>query len=397
MEDKDKRTLGYQPDIDYIEDYMSEYVNEEIEPESITDIDDLIDNTIHLVIEDNIVNIINLLSGMPDKIQTAVNQVFKPIYNEWYNDLRYRDYPQRIPDPDTPIIKPGVPDGTTPEPGEPDDPYRPPGIVLPPISGYDPNPDPIPDDIIGGSPGTILPGIINPEPYEPSFYIPDPDDDIIEPYVPEPVIVAPGDNNDFFDFDVPFIVEYEELLEKDIIDLEYSKNFLELIQYYTNRLNDILSVYTMGQYTAYAASKNAQDLIFILQNISINDVDVETNYRHLIDTGLRNEVIGNNKLDFAIKNFPLESSLYHLKNFKTAYNLRVRYSQEENMSSDNGGSMSNSMLKGAKALSSNKYDNAYINLYKYLNSSVKVLEDVFKNLNLGLKSKETLIKKGGRK
>ena len=53
------------------------------------------------------------------------------------------------------------------------------------------------------------------------------------------------------------------------------------------------------------------------------------------------------------------------------------------------------MLKGMLELYNSKYDNAYINLYKYLNSSLDVLEDVMRTLITGLKSKETIIKKGG--
>jgi hypothetical protein len=40
-----------------------------------------------------------------------------------------------------------------------------------------------------------------------------------------------------------------------------------------------------------------------------------------------------------------------------------------------------------------KYEDAYINYYKYLNSSLSTLEDFFKEILTGLKTKSTINKK----
>ena len=159
----------------------------------------------------------------------------------------------------------------------------------------------------------------------------------------------------------------------------------------------MLCNHTANQFSAYATASMDRDFIFLLNDVTLDDVDVEKDYKHLIDVALRNEVIGNNKLDFSLNTFPVESTLYHIKNLKTSHTLRKRYAEQNILSSDSGGSLSNSFLRGMKASYNKKYQTAYINLYKYLNSQTKVLEDVFKTLDTCLRAKETLIKKGGYK
>jgi hypothetical protein len=85
-----------------------------------------------------------------------------------------------------------------------------------------------------------------------------------------------------------------------------------------------------------------------------------------------------------------------MKSFKAAYELRLRYEKEQ-MSASNtqADTMSNRMLTGLREDTNKKYDNAYINLYKYLNSSTAVLDDVLNTNLVSIKAKETLLKKGG--
>ena len=59
--------------------------------------------------------------------------------------------------------------------------------------------------------------------------------------------------------------------------------------------------------------------------------------------------------------------------------------------------MNNNILKGMQASYDQKYDIAYTNLYKYMNSSLDILEDVTNTELAGLKARRTLIEKGGIK
>jgi hypothetical protein len=59
--------------------------------------------------------------------------------------------------------------------------------------------------------------------------------------------------------------------------------------------------------------------------------------------------------------------------------------------------MSNNILKGMKISYDQKYDVAFANLYKYLNSSLDILEDALNTDLAGMRAKRTLIEKGGIK
>ena len=58
-------------------------------------------------------------------------------------------------------------------------------------------------------------------------------------------------------------------------------------------------------------------------------------------------------------------------------------------------SLSNTVLKGARQSYDKQYEDTYIDLFKYLNSSIKVSDDIFDEIIRGYKMKELMIKKGG--
>ena len=104
------------------------------------------------------------------------------------------------------------------------------------------------------------------------------------------------------------------------------------------------------------------------------------------------------KLNFMSNAFPAEQTLFHLKNFKAVYLLRKRYAEIDDIDGSNKiDAMSNNILKGMKLSYDQKYDVAYMNLYKYLNSSLDILEDALNTELAGLRAKRTLIEKGGIK
>ena len=94
--------------------------------------------------------------------------------------------------------------------------------------------------------------------------------------------------------------------------------------------------------------------------------------------------------------FPLEQTLFHLKNFKTIYELRLRYEKIElSDGKDKTEAMSNNILKGMKTSYDQKYDVSFMNLYKYLNSSLDILQDTVNTELAGIKARKTLLEKGG--
>ena len=401
MEDKNKK-MNYQPSIEYVEDYYANYndlrtdksVSIDLNKDKPSSNNDIITDNI----QNNINNLIALIPLLPEQLQTVVNQVFKPVFNEWYSNLKDKEYPDYIPKDKTIITTPGgdpyYPSGTTPG----GDPYYPPGITKPkpyepiPIDPYDPD---------GTEPSDPwVPYPYDPKKPDPIIYTPEPDDPVIPQLMPEgPGGVSPGEDDDdaLFKPSSPFVISYPTIDKIDVIKKEYIKNMYDLYNYYTDRLQGVIGRFAQGLFIAYMGVESDAQLAFINGQITMSDIEgIDKDLKHIIDACLRSEIIGANKISFCENMFSLESSLYHCKNFKSCYELRLRYAEiEKQKNSDKPSSDANTILRGMEKIYDKKYDIAYINLYKYLNSSTQVLEDSLNTLIDGLMSKNTLIKKGG--
>lgn len=393
--DDNKRKLGYEPDIQYEEDYYSDgaikYKNaldentEEEESEG-----SIMDN-----VQDNIDGLINTIPLLPIEIQTAVNQVFKPIFNDWYSNIKGNKYPTRIPRPGEPIIKPKDPTYTGGDPNG--------GGTQPDNGGWNPGKEP--DSTIPEDPEFDpyfpweSPDYAYPDPYTPSIFTPDIKTPIIKPDVLRPEDKLPIDD-DIFASSSPFTVEYEEADPIELIEMEYIKNTVDLYNFYTKKLKELVNRFILNCLSSIISANNKtgknDSENFLLGNLTLGDTEVADNLRHLVDMGVRGEVNGRLKLNFCLNNFSLENTLYHLKNYKVSKELRRRYEEEEMMADGTmEGSKSDRALKGLRQSYDKKYDTSYINLYKHLNSSIVVLEDVLNTILLGVSSKEILFKKGG--
>ena len=444
-DDKKDKTLGYEPDLDYDEDYSTDYTHIEDNDEYTGGVqydDDIMDN-----IQNNMNNLTILIPGLPLQLQTTVNQVFKPVLLDWRKNFKDKRYPSRIPDSDVPEIIPIEPEpdpDPTPDPippsddpgdggGDPDDDDDGGGGKKPndddddnggkkpgdDDDGKKPNDDDDdngkkpddddddndkkPDDGDKGGngdpkdpwvPGYHPPGGIDPyDPYDPSFeFIYEPEDDWpgIDETDDEDDIFSPGGTKKFN------FVEYDDY---EIFELEYVKNVADLYNHYTNELNKILGDYYAAILAMYAQDlQDQENLDFIGNKISKEGAEIVKELRHVMDTALRSEVMSNLKMSFSNSMFSVESTLYHIKNVKTIQALRLRYADQKKI--DNKellDSLSNRMLNSIREMYDAKYDNAYINWYKYLIGSLAVLADIMSTYLSGLKSKEIIIRKGGTK
>ena len=357
-DDKDKQQYSYRPQIDYQDTYESSYENEAYRTVQRSEEEDTI---IGNNITDSITDVFNQLSTviplLPAEIQTVVNGVYKPVLDSWAT-LNKTPYPQFIPDPEGIEFEPYNPGGIEPYPVE---------LIYP-----------IPPDL--------------PEPTPPHDKRPD----------------YTIDNKNMWDPHVPMVVKFNQTEVKDIIDLEYIKNVADLFNYYSSRLKDILFHYHSEIITAIYAkkkgnegnltNKTANDVSFIFNKITDNSSQVDDAMKHLFDAGISMNERALLKLNFMGNAFPVEQTLLHLKNFKAVYLLRKRYSEINDVDGSNKiDAMSNNILKGMKLSYDQKYDVAYMNLYKYLNSSLDILEDALNTELAGIRAKRTLIEKGGIK
>ena len=220
-------------------------------------------------------------------------------------------------------------------------------------------------------------------------------------YPPKP---NPDDNDDEPDNpddmpkvdDSPYIVVRPPKPTPTIVEDEFNRNLYDLLKYYTVRLKDVLNRY----YRSFCMAINGKDLndyFFIYNNVQISNKDIVSSYRHLLDSTLRSENMSNIKLDFYNNNFNFNQTLYHVKNFIAMYELRKKYeSIPYAKNTDKSSSISNNVLKACRQTYSLKYDKTYENLFKYVNSSIVIADDIVDDLVTNLLSKGVLTEKGGR-
>ena len=361
-EDKDKQKYSYRPDIEYQDTYESDHRTKSYQTVT-TKKDSNKGHEIMDSITDRFNDISKIIPSFPAELQTAINNVYKPILDDWAT-LRKEEYPGEIPDEDDPIYIPGT--------------------VIP-------SPKPSPEDPRE-----------TPDP-EPEFYFyPEPPDGITPTpsmYEDDPYVVDPGG---LWDKELPMTIEFVKPDPIEVIEKEYIKNVADLYNYYTNRLKDILYHYYSEKLIAIcskkkdSSNKTISEVGFLVLPITDNSADVDEDCKHLFDASLAMGEKANLKINFLQNAFPLEQTLFHLKNYKTIQLLRLRYAGiEPSDGKDKIEALNNNILKGMKISYDQKYDVAFANLYKYLNSSLDILEDTVNTELAGIKARRTLIEKGG--
>ena len=247
--------------------------------------------------------------------------------------------------------------------------------------GINPNPNPKPPS--GGGNEPIIPDHTpptTPPGYNPSKpdYEPDNPDD--KPIADDPNVI---------------IIDPTPSPTPTRVEDEFKKNLYDLIKYYMNRLNEVLGRYHRAFFSTIN-KKDLNDFFFIYNDIQISNKDIVSSYRHLLDNAIKSQNISNLKLDFYNSNFNFNQTLYQLKNFLAMYEFRKKYeSIPYSNGADKSNSYSNKVLKSLRHEYSLKYDKAYENLYKYLDSSITITESIVNELIQNVFSKGILTEKGG--
>ena len=205
------------------------------------------------------------------------------------------------------------------------------------------------------------------------------------------------DVDDMWGTDDFFPTKEEEYTKKDIYEKEYIKNLVDLFYYYNIELQNIITEF-WRDYILATSNKTDSEIGLIINNILFNSNDIIDNAKHLLDSAVRQQIIKDMKLDYHKLMFNLESTIINLKQLKATQEFRIRYA---NIEKTDGGTKSNqynnNVLTASLISYDKKYDIAYENLYRYLNSSNKVIKDSFQSWVQEIKSKQTLIEREGIK
>lgn len=219
---------------------------------------------------------------------------------------------------------------------------------------------------------------------------------------PETEIEAPEkepefSEENFWDDVDSFPIVKEEHTKQEVIEKEYIKNLTDLFDDYFTSLHNALSNYWTNLVPSIL-NKSTDEIGMLINNILLNSSDIKSEAKHLLDSALRNQITRTMKIDYYSNIFNAEETITHLKQFKAMYELRLRYANiEEKKAINKIDQMNNNILQGMQLTYDKKYDIAYENLFRYLKSSVDILDDTLKTWIIEIKSKQTLIEGKGIK
>ena len=443
-----KQRIDYKPTIKYTPDYQTygKAINEQnliIGPQNNRN---PLDTLTVPSIEENLLYLDSVLSLLPAELSRALKEVYDPIRDVFYETLIDKIVdpnpqvpeiiikpvdPEPGPDPNPkpdPKPDPGPDPNPNPDPGggntetervhpiilkpinfnKPDEPIidddkeenknkeiHP--IILRPIKEsnnndgniQDPHPiilRPLPDNRPGSYPEPNDPWPVDPKPE----VTPIPDDEERDPY--------PGTEDDEGLWEPPNKkIEYAYPDLNDAIDREFVYLLSRVIKHYTDRLKDIINNY-LYNFMRYNLDQNEENIKFISNKMELTSNDILNHSKHLLDSSVKNENVAALRTDFFKNVFTIRDTAIHLRSFMVSHELRKRYT---NINYSKGKSMANSMsdavLKKLNTQYELQYRKNFENLFRYLESSLKITEDILRLYIQDGLNKSTIIKKGGIK
>lgn len=194
-----------------------------------------------------------------------------------------------------------------------------------------------------------------------------------------------GDGPSFFDRIDDVRLDSEEVIEgkADIIKNNYYVDFLDIHEDYLNKMTIAIQNYIMTLIQAVSAN-----------NFDVDEPDYSTkklknkNLAHLSDFLIKSDITTGQTIRLHKKLFDIDETIVHIKSIRIAKEQAVRYNAikklEVNSALDKD---SNILLQESKRVAEKKYEENFYSLYKYLNSSVILLDESLKTLTRQGKAK----------
>lgn len=217
------------------------------------------------------------------------------------------------------------------------------------------------------------------------------------------IIVSDKNDNDkeypdsFFtdDEDEPFIIKINKKDNITIIKENYNYDITSIFKDYIHNLKTIITNYIESILDSFK-NIDSKNINKALTEYNGNTKNVSQNYKHLSDFIIRSQISRKFKTKFYNKKFNVDNSISHIKLCKAGIEQRIRYYEEEYLPSINyENAISNKVLENCRFTYDNKYKENFINLYKYLNSSIELLKECLKMHSNEIQMKCILLKKEG--
>lgn len=410
-----EKRLDYKPQIGYTSDYSSidggrSRGSMDVMISSQSNREPLDTSTIPSI-KDNLDYLDIIINYLPTGLSRALREVYEPVRDIYYNNLIDKIIDPNLKPPEI-IIKPTIPDITIKDPDTPEDDDIPEGeeihpIILRPINFNDPDdPNPPGDEEDPYEDNTIHPIILLPIQEEET--VPG-DIDHVYPIILRPIIDKeptdpdddpdpdPDDDDDGL-WDPPNLIVDVTIPDlKDMVDKEFVFLLGRILYHYTDKLKSSVNNYYFNTLRD-VIGQSSENKKFIANKLELTSNDIVNHSKHLFDSSIKNEDLVRTKIDFFSNVFNIKETLTHIHSFLLTNELRKRYTYVDYSV---GGSMANSTsdftLKQLNVKYEQQYRKSFENLFRYLESSMKVTDDILRLYIQDRSNKSTLLKKGGIK
>lgn len=180
----------------------------------------------------------------------------------------------------------------------------------------------------------------------------------------------------------------------DIIKNKYYYDLASVIDDYINKLNDSVNTCISNILISF---KNIDISFFdtLMTPYKIPTEKISKDYKHLSDSILRSQINRNMKQRLYAKLYDIDKTINHIRNCKAGVEQRIRYYEEDYINdNDFNEAISNKILGQSRIIYDKKYKQNFFNLYKYLNSSVILLNECF-NMYLSEAQAKIILKEKG--
>lgn len=348
MKDDNELLIGYRPELQYEDEYVSDIdfnvINNQAND---SDNDDSSKEEIENLIQD-MNDLSNLINKLPNNIAGIIDEVYDQVVDFIEEELTDKEL-LPVPDKEEWIYD---------DPNNKDD--EPDSDKNNPENNTDPDGNDDPDDIDDPDNNDNDPGDNDD----------DPDDNGSDPDNGGTI-----DDDKLWNDDDFFPIKKEEHSEEEIIEKEYIKNLVDLFKDYQTNLHTTITNFWMNFILA-SNDKTSNEIKMLLNNILLSSSDIKADAKHLLDSAVRQQIIKTMKFEYYNMMFNAEETIKQLKQLKAVYELRLRYAKIATLDGSTKTNQSNNnILIASKMIYDKKYDIAYENLYRYLSSSNKLLND----------------------
>lgn len=180
-----------------------------------------------------------------------------------------------------------------------------------------------------------------------------------------------------------------------LLDKQYQIDLINIFKDYTFKLNNVLNKF----FTYFLQSVIDCNMVDNYKDL-LGDTDLSiftpTKYQFLIDNIVKNNIMIDQKIRLQDKIYDIDNFITTARKIVLSNELRKRYSDIDYVSDDSYLEMNkNNILSDIKREYNKKYDTSLYNMYKYLNSSVILINETLNMVTSNVESKSILINEKG--